>query len=204
LITFEGPEGSGKSTHARLFYGFLKRNGFNCVFTREPGGTTIGNAIRKLLLEKKNTAMSDVCELFLFEASRAQIMQEVIRPALVKGAIVVCDRFSDATVAYQGYGAGLNKKRIAELNRLATANVTPDITILLDVEPREGLRRTLKRRRPDRMESKALRFHRRLRNGYLRIARAEPRRVKVIRSVGDITTIQHSIRTVIMSCLSKR
>ena len=187
FITIEGPEGSGKSTHSRLLCAYLRGKGLRIVHTREPGGTRISEAIRGVLLSRKSKGMADACELLLFMAARAQIVSEVIGPALKKGYIVVCDRFHDATVAYQGYGAGMDLKVIGSLRKLATGGLKPDLTVLLDVESRAGLRRGGAH---DRMERKSLDFHRRVRNGYLKIAKKEPRRIKVINttcsSVGDV------------------
>jgi len=187
FITIEGPEGSGKSTHSRLLCAYLRGKGLRIVHTREPGGTRISEAIRGVLLSRKSKGMADACELLLFMAARAQIVSEVIRPALKKGYIVICDRFHDATVAYQGYGAGMDLKVIGSLRKLATGGLKPDLTVLLDVESRAGLKRGGAH---DRMERKSLDFHRRVRNGYLKIAKKEPRRIKVINttcsSVGDV------------------
>jgi len=203
FITFEGPEGSGKSTHARLLFEFLKKRGLDCIFTREPGGTLIGDRIREILLERKNVCMNSACELFLFEASRAQIVDEVIMPALEKGRIVVCDRFYDATVAYQGFGAGFDIDLIKSLNAFATMSLKPDLTILLDIGPEAGLKRSLCKGKHDRMESKSLDFHRKVRHGYLKLAKDEPKRIKVFKSHKTINEIQNDIRKTVLGCLSK-
>lgn len=192
FITIEGPEGSGKSTHSRLLCEFLRGRGHKMLHTREPGGTKAGEAIRKVLLDKRNKDMSDECELFLFLAARAQIVREVIRPALKRGYIVVCDRFHDATVAYQGYGAGLDLKLIDGMGKFATGGLKPDLTILLDVETNVGLKRAGIK---DRMEVKSAAFHRRVRRGYLKIAKKEPRRVKVVRTTdAPVAEIQDEVR----------
>jgi len=192
FITIEGPEGSGKSTHSRLLCLYLKRNGCKVLHTREPGGTETGEAIRRILLDKKNKSISNACELFLFLAARAQIVEEMIGPALAKGYTVVCDRFHDATVAYQGYGAGMDLKLIGSLGKLATGGLKPDLTILLDVETEVGLRRAGAK---DRMEIKSVRFHKKVKEGYLKIARKEPRRVKMIRTTyATVAEIQDEIR----------
>ena len=195
FITIEGPEGSGKSTHSRLLCAHLRRRGVKVLHTREPGGTKVGETIRGILLDKNNKGMSDACELFLFLAARAQIVGEVIRPALARGYTVVCDRFHDATVAYQGYGAGLDLKLIEPAGRLATGGLKPDLTILLDVETGLGLRRAGVK---DRMETKSLRFHKRVRQGYLKMAKKEPRRIRVIRTSGSpVAEVQDKIRRVV-------
>ncbi|MFA5164774.1 MAG: dTMP kinase [Candidatus Omnitrophota bacterium] len=192
FITIEGPEGSGKSTHSRLLCAYLRRKGFRIVHTREPGGTRISESIRNVLLSRKNKGMADACELLLFMAARAQIVNEVIRPALKKGYIVVCDRFHDATVAYQGYGAGMDLKVIESLRKLATGGLKPDLTVLLDVESRAGLRRGGV---SDRMEVKSLSFHKKVRDGYLKLAKKEPRRIKVINTTySAISEIQRGVR----------
>lgn len=198
FITFEGPEGSGKSTHSKLLCGFLKRKGYKVLHTREPGGTGIAEAIRRILLDKKNNNMTDACELFLFLACRAQIVEEVITPALKKGYIVVCDRFQDATVAYQGYGEGLGLKLINEAGKLATKGLRPCLTILLDVETKRGLKRAGKK---DRMEFKSYGFHRRVRQGYLKLAKHEPKRIVVIDANGRLDVIQNVIRKAVLNVI---
>ena len=197
FITIEGPEGSGKSTHSKLLCDFLRRRGYRVLHTREPGGTKISEAVRKILLNKNNKGMSDICELFLFLAARAQIVDEIIRPALKKGYVVVCDRFHDATVAYQGYGAGLDLKLIEEMGKLATKGLKPDLTVLLDVETKKGLRRAGIK---DRIEVKSLEFHKRVRGGYLALAEREPERIKVIPTTDvKVSEVQDMVRRAILS-----
>jgi len=203
FITFEGSEGSGKSTHARALFKYLKKKGYDCIFTREPGGTPAGDRIRKILLREKNVYINEACELFLFEAARAVIVDQVILPALKKGKIVVCDRFYDATTVYQGYAAGLNIGFIKKVNNLATKGLKPDLTVLLDIGSGRGLKRALKNRRPDRMESKSLSFHKRVRSGYLKLARQEPGRIKVVKSEESIGEVEQDIRGVVLKCLSR-
>lgn len=197
FITIEGPEGSGKSTHSRLLCDFLRRHGYRVLHTREPGGTRISEAVRKILLHRNNKGMSDVCELFLFLAARAQIVEEIIKPALKKGYVVICDRFHDATVAYQGYGAGLDLKLIEETGKLVTKGIKPDLTILLDVETRKGLRRAGTK---DRIEIKSLEFHKRVRGGYLALAEREPERIKVISTTeAKVSDVQDMIRGAVLT-----
>ena len=197
FITIEGPEGSGKSTHSKLLCDFLRRRGYRVLHTREPGGTRISEAVRKILLNKNNKGMSDICELFLFLAARAQIVDEIVRPALKKGYVVVCDRFHDATVAYQGYGAGLDLKLIEEMGKLATKGIKPDLTVLLDVETKKGLRRAAAK---DRIETKSLEFHKRVRGGYLALAEREPGRIKVIPTTeAKVSDVQDMVRRVVLS-----
>jgi len=199
FITIEGPEGSGKSTHSRLLCDHLRREGFRIVHTREPGGTGISEAIRKILLSRKHVGMSDACELLLFMAARAQIVKEVIEPALKKGYIVVCDRFHDATVAYQGYGAGMDLNIIESMRKLATGGLKPDLTVLLDVDSAAGLERGGAR---DRMEKKSLSFHKKVRRGYLRLAKAEPRRIKVISTTSlPVREVQEKLRKAVSDVL---
>lgn len=197
FITIEGPEGSGKSTHSKLLCDFLRRRGYRVLHTREPGGARISEAVRKILLNKNNKGMSDICELFLFLAARAQIVDEIVRPALKKGYVVVCDRFHDATVAYQGYGAGLDLKLIEEMGKLATKGIKPDLTVLLDVETKKGLRRAGAK---DRIETKSLEFHKRVRGGYLALAEREPERIKVVPTTeAKVSDVQDMVRRAVLS-----
>ncbi|MCM8760693.1 MAG: dTMP kinase [Candidatus Omnitrophica bacterium] len=193
FITFEGPEGCGKSTHSRLICGYLRGLGYDCVHTREPGGTKLGERIRGVLLHSDGVAISDLAELFLFEAARSQIVKEVITPALSKGKIVVCDRFSDATFSYQGYGGGVSLAVIKALDKIATESLKPNLTILLDIDPVTGLRRA-RQKGIDRMEEKTLTYHRRVRSGYLKLAAAEPQRIKVIKVAASISETQRMVR----------
>jgi len=180
FIVFEGPEGSGKTTQLRRLYGRLRRAGFPVVRTREPGGTRLGERLRNLL---KRTAGSEglvaEAELFLFLAARAQLVNTVIRPALAAGRTVLCDRYSPSTIAYQAYGRGLPLDRVVEADRLAAGGLWPDLVVLLDLPVEVGLAR---RGRPgaDRFEAEELEFHRRVRAGYLELARADPNRWLVL------------------------
>ncbi len=193
FITFEGPEGCGKSTHSRLLCDFLKARGYECLLTREPGGTRTGEEIRRILLHSDGVEMSNLTELFLFEAARSQIVEELIAPNLADGKIVICDRFTDATICYQGYAGGVDLKSINVLNALATGSLKPDLTILLDVDTVTGLGRA-KSKGVDRMERKKLVYHKRVRAGYLKLAKKFPRRIKVIRMNGSIEDTQALIR----------
>ena len=193
FITFEGVEGCGKSTHSKLLCDYLKKRSYNSVHTREPGGTKLGERIRSVLLHSDGIHISDLAETFLFEACRAEIVEEIILPALAKGRIVICDRFSDATVCYQGYGGGVPIEKINSLDKIATAGLKPDITILLDIDIATGLKRARKKG-VDRMEKKVMIYHRRVRAGYLRSASREPNRMKVIKVAENIEETQVAVR----------
>jgi len=193
FITFEGIEGCGKSTHSKLLFEYLKSSGYDALHTREPGGTKLGEAVRRVLLDSPGIFISDLAELFLFEACRAQIMKEVIKPALDKSYIVISDRFSDATVSYQGYGGRVDLADIKTLDRVATAGLVPDLTILLDIDTAEGLKRARKKG-IDRMEKKDLSYHKRVRAGYLKLAKKYPGRIRVVEVSGPIPEVQAKIR----------
>jgi dTMP kinase len=187
FITFEGPEGSGKSTQARLLVQDLKNDGREVVVTREPGGTAIGDAIRAILLNPELQEMDGVTELLLLAASRAQNVRQRVKPALERGCVVVCDRFTDSTLAYQGYGRKFDLKLLRSLNSIATGGIFPDLTILLDLPVELGLERAKALQKAeargqagDRFEQEEMDFHRRLREGFLKLAAAEPQRFRVI------------------------
>ncbi len=177
FITFEGGEGCGKSTQANALYRKLRRKNLPAVLIHEPGGTTLGEQIRKML-KRKTENIHPQTELLLFAASRAQLVADVIQPALKKGEIVICDRFSHSTTAYQGYGRGLDLGTVQMVNNLATQNVKPNIVIFLDLSPEEGLARRGKLL--DRFELQELSFHRQVRQGYLKMAAEEPDRWLVV------------------------
>ncbi|OGQ06873.1 MAG: dTMP kinase [Deltaproteobacteria bacterium RBG_19FT_COMBO_46_12] len=186
FITFEGVEGSGKTTQIQRLKKYLTQKGIPCKVTREPGGCPIGEKVRKILLNPDHREMVSMSELLLYEAARAQHVKEVIEPFLKKGGVVLCDRFSDATLAYQGYGRKIDLKWIERLNHLSSGGIKPDVTFLLDCPSEVGLKRALQRNRTlkqeneGRFEKEKIQFHRRVRKGYLAIAKKEPRRVKVI------------------------
>jgi dTMP kinase len=178
FITFEGGEGCGKSTQSRLLLKKLEQQNIPVVLTHEPGGTALGNELRKALKRKQGSSISPQAELFLLAASRAQLVAEVIRPALEEGKVVLCDRFTHSTMVYQGYGRGLDFTAIKMVNNMATRYLNPDLIIFLDISPEQGLAR--KRSLKDRFEREDLSFHRRVREGYLKMAAAEPDRWLVI------------------------
>jgi dTMP kinase len=186
FITFEGVEGSGKTTQIKRLKKYLFQKGIPCKVTREPGGCPIGEKIRKILLDPDHREMVPMSELLLYEAARSQHVKEVIEPFLKKGGIVLCDRFSDATSAYQGYGRKIDLKWIERLNHLSSQGIKPDVTFLLDCPSDVGLKRALQRNRSlkqeneERFEKEKIQFHRRVRRGYLAIAKKELHRVKVI------------------------
>ncbi len=198
FVTFEGIEGSGKSTQIALTRAYLVGEGYSCVVTREPGGTAAGVEIRRLLLDRIDLEIDPLTELFLIEADRAQHVSEVIAPALAEGKVVLCDRFVDATVAYQGFGRGLDLALIEELNQRATRGFFPDCTILLDCEVSVGFRRV---RGADRFEREDNQFHQRVREGYLKIAKEHAGRVWVVRGEGKEDEVQEEIRTIINNLL---
>jgi dTMP kinase len=187
FITFEGPEGSGKSTQIRLLADALGRRGHRVTLTREPGGSPVGRKIRRLLLNTPVKPSPDA-ELLLFLADRADHVASIIRPALERGEVVLCDRYADSTFAYQGGGRGLSVARLRRLNREATGGLNPHLTFLLDLPADKGLARAGKREagKKDRMEMEKLAFHRRVRSAFLRFAKAEPKRIKVLDASRDI------------------
>jgi len=197
FITFEGGEGSGKSTQARLLQKRLERNHVPAVLTREPGGTSLGDEIRRLLKKKRESAVAPEAELFLFAASRAQLVADLIRPALDGNAVVICDRFTYSTVVYQGFGRGLDLPTVHTVNRMATGGIEPDLAILLDVPPEQGLGR--KPTSNDRFESESLSFHRTVRDGYLEMAAAEPGRWLLV----DASLTRSQIATIIWDKVSE-
>lgn len=198
FITFEGPDGSGKTTQAHLLVGRLQQQGYEVVLTREPGGTPIGDQIRAVLHDPANTDMRPQAEILLYSASRAQLVAQVIRPALAQGQVVVCDRFYDSTLAYQGYGRGLGLPTLWEITRFATDGLVPDLTLCLDIRPEDGLaRRRLSGEEWNRLDQEALDFHRRVRAGYLELAGMEPRRWVVIDAARGVDEVQAEIWAVV-------
>lgn len=192
FITFEGIEGCGKSTQSKLLCEALIDRGFPVVFTREPGGTPAAEELRSFLLKPRDEKFPPFAELSIYEAARAFHVENLIRPSLKEGAVVICDRFIDSTVAYQGYGRGIDVSLIERLNREATGGLKPDITVLLDLPVEEAFRRILDRRK-DRMESEGVDFHRRVREGFLRIAGKEPDRFIVIDGTKSVEEIHSEI-----------
>lgn len=195
FITFEGPEGGGKTTQAKRLVSRLEAGGFEVLYTREPGGTPTGEAIREILQhDKSGEAICPETEVLLFAASRAQLVRHVILPALERGACVVCDRFVDSTTAYQGYGRGFPLDEILAINSFAIRGAVPDLTLLLDLDVKEGMGRLERRdtggkKRYDRIEREAIAFHEKVRGGYLELARRYPERFRLLdaaRPTGDV------------------
>lgn len=186
FVTLEGPDGSGKSTQRRLLAAALRKSGYKVVETREPGGSPLAEKIRDLVLDPKNQGLVAGAELLLFEAARCQHVADLILPALKKGAVVLCDRFTDSTLAYQGAGRALRQADVLWLNRFATAGLKPDLTLVYDLGAQEGLKRARRLKgRSDRMEKADLAFHRRVGSAFRRLARTQSRRVKLIRVDGQ-------------------
>ncbi|MBI3616630.1 MAG: dTMP kinase [Candidatus Omnitrophica bacterium] len=192
FITFEGSEGSGKSTQIELVCRYLKRKRRKVLFLREPGATRISEQIRRILLDVGSAGMSDECETLLYMAARAQLVREKIIPALRKGRVVLCDRFLDSTLAYQGYGNGVDIAWIKQLGRFATGGVTPDLTLFFDIDAKKGLGRIV--RPKDRIERRSVLYHNRVRAGYRALARQEPKRIKLIKVNGGKEEIHLVVR----------
>lgn len=186
FITFEGVEGSGKTTQIQRLKKHLIQKDIPCKVTREPGGCPISEKVRKILLNPDHREMAPLTELLLYEAARAQHVKEVIEPFLKKGGVVLCDRFSDATIAYQGYGRNMDLRWIERLDHFSSHGIKPDVTFLLDCPSEVGLKRALKRNRAlrqekeERFEKEKIQFHQRVRKGYLALSKKEPHRVKII------------------------
>ena len=180
FITFEGVEGAGKSTQAKMLHAFLQERNIPSILTREPGGTNLGKKIREILLTPTEEIFPPNAELMLYEADRNIHVHNVIKPNLEKGITVICDRFTDSTLAYQGYARGLDLNLIEELNNIATEGLKPDLTFLIDIPVEEGFKRIKKEREIDRIEQESFEFHKRLREGFLKIAEKDKRRVIII------------------------
>ena len=190
FITFEGADGCGKTTQMKLLAEYLKQKGIDVILTREPGGKGLGEKVREILLNYEGQ-VSDRCESFLFLADRAQNIDIIVNPAVKEGKIVLCDRHIDSTVAYQGYGRGLDIKRINMLNDIATNGQKPDLTFVFDIDVETSMKRVGSQK--DRMESAGIEFHNRVRNGYLELAKMEPQRIKVIDAAKSIDEIHQVV-----------
>lgn len=204
FITFEGIDFCGKTTQTQKLVSYLRRKGRNVLLLREPGGDRIAEKIRNVLLSEKNSALTPLSELLLYEASRAQLTQKVILPALKKGKVVICDRYFDSTLAYQGYGRDLDKKMIKYLNQISTFGLLPDLTVLLDVSVETSFnRRKKEKRKKDRLENERLEFHQKIREGYLKIARENQRRIKVVDGTENVDKTWEKVKKAVDSFLKK-
>jgi dTMP kinase len=204
FITFEGGDGSGKTTQLKTLESYLIARGKSCLSTREPGGTSLGELIRQVLLEVSKQPITSPTELFLYLADRAQHIHEVIIPALEQGKIVLCDRHTDSTLAYQGYGRGIDLGLLRSLNDIASQGIKPDLTLLFDCPVGIGLFRTARRqshtasgRNEDRFEREKIEFHERVRAGFLELARAEPNRFCIVDAARSATEVGQEIKNII-------
>jgi dTMP kinase len=203
FITFEGPDGSGKTSQIGMLADHLRARGFTVVTTREPGGTAIGDQIRACLHDVANTAMAAETELLLYSASRAQLVREVIRPSLAAGHVVLCDRFADSSMAYQGYGRELNREQLALLTAVATGGLKPDLTILLDIDVERGLaRRATNHEEMNRLDLETVAFHNRVRHGYHALVAQEPDRWRVVDADREETAVFADVRRVVEEAIS--
>jgi dTMP kinase len=201
FITLEGPEGSGKTSHVPYLVEFLREKGYIVFPTREPGGTSIGEQIREVIHDLKNAEMHPRTETLLYQAARAQIVEQVIKPRLALGEIVLSDRYFDSTIAYQGYGHGQDLEQVRQLVRYATGGLTPDLTILLDLEVEIGLQRKKKADEWNRLDAYTLDFHKRVRAGYLEMVQREPERWKVVDASRGWDVVQEELRKTILNAL---
>lgn len=203
FITFEGGDGSGKSTQIRALENYLVHRGYSCVVTREPGGTALGKLIRKMLLEVGGQEIASSTELFMYLADRSHHVKEVILPAIEAGKVVLCDRFTDSTMAYQGFGRGIELRLLRQVNDLATQGLRPDLTFLFDCPAHVGLARTARREnetgshKEDRFEREKMEFHGKVRNGFLEMARAEPQRFRIVNATLTIEEVTLAMKNII-------
>jgi dTMP kinase len=210
FITLEGPDGAGKTTQAGLLAARLREGGRDVLAIREPGGTAVGEHIRALLIDPHHSEIVPRAEMLLFAASRAQLIAEVVEPALARGRIVVCERYVDASLAYQGVGRGLGVDLVRSVNDAATGGLRPDLTLLLDLDPETGLRRARAAAGRegfdggDRMERETAAFHAHVREGFLALARKEPQRIRVVDARRTVTDVQQEIAAAVDVLLSER
>ncbi len=203
FITIEGPDGSGKTTQLTKLEPFLRSKGYSVVVTREPGGTFIGDEIRNALLRPKKDRLNPRAESLLFQASRAQLVEDVIRPSVIAGSVVICDRYTDSTLAYQGYGDSLDLSDLRSLIRFATGGLVPELTLLLDVDIEIGLQRKKGANDWNSIDNRSPEFHKRVRAGYLELAKQEPERWVIIDASHPWDTVQQYIREAIMPRLPR-
>ena len=194
LITFEGGEGSGKTTQSQMLYNTLKEKGFEVIKTREPGGTKFAETIREILVQGESNKINNISELLLFAAARADHVQKVIKECLKDNKIVICDRFTDSTLAYQGYAGNVDLDLVKEVNRISIGEISPDLTFIFDIDPTLGIERALgENNKETRFEEKDIMYHKKIRDGYMDIARDNPDRCVVINGTIDIEQISKKI-----------
>lgn len=203
FITLEGPEGSGKTTQLQMLSEYLSGKGYPVVCTREPGGTAISEQIRRVILSRENHSIDNVTEALLFSAARAQIVAQLIRPALAEDQVVISDRYADSTLAYQGYGLGLDLHALRELTRFATGGLVPDLTFYIDLPVQDGIARKLAGD-VNRLDAKSIEYHERVRRGYLEMARTEPERWVIIDGTRTVEEVQRVLRERIEEEIKKR
>lgn len=204
FITLEGPEGSGKSSQIHDLADFLTNQGYDVICTREPGGTAIGDQIRHVLMNFDNQELQPRTEILLFLASRAQLVEELIKPALSAGKVILCDRYGDSTLAYQGYGHRLNLITLRDMLAFATDGLKPDLTLLLDLDVEVGLRRKKKDAEWNRLDAYEVEFHKRVRKGYYQLAQEEPERWRVIDASKPKVAVQNAMRQAVMTALDNK
>jgi len=191
FITFEGSEGCGKSTQSEMLFRYLKSKGLKVVYLREPGGVKLSEKIREILLNPESK-ISPEAETLLYMAARAQVVRDIIKPSLKSGKIVICDRFLDSTIAYQGYGLGIDIGMIKAIGKFATLGIKPDLTLFLDLPVKKGLKHRYNCK--DRIEQRSFKYHEMVRSGYLKLARLEPKRIKIVKVQADKLATQENIR----------
>jgi dTMP kinase len=201
FITLEGPEGSGKSTQIKRLAKRLEAMGYPVITTREPGGTPIGDQIRQVLVRMENKELHPRTEILLFLAARAQLVEQLIKPALQDGKIILCDRYGDSTLAYQGYGHGLDLEQLRKMLDFATDHLKPDLTILLDLDVKMGLMRKKVEDEWNRLDAYEVMFHERVREGYLNLAREEPERWRIVNASQGIEAVQEDLSRIILDAL---
>lgn len=204
FITLEGPEGSGKSTQIKRLAKRLEEMGYSVITTREPGGTPIGDQIRQVLVRMENKELHPRTEILLFLAARAQLVEQVIKPALQDGKIILCDRYGDSTLAYQGYGHGLDLEQLRRMLEFATDHLQPDLTILLDLDVKTGLMRKKAEDEWNRLDAYEALFHERVREGYLQLAREEPERWRIVDASQTIDAVQEDLFQIILEAIENQ
>ncbi len=197
FITLEGPDGCGKSTITKLLTKYLKEEGHSIVTTREPGGTRISEIIRDIILDNRNTKMSSITEALLYAASRAQHVEEIIIPALKEGKIIICERFVDSSLVYQGIGRNLGINKIKEINDFATQSIQPDLTLFFDISPEQAMNRRSRRRKKDRLERESIKFHKEVYQGYLKIMDMYPERVRTIDATNSLEATFDQVKRIV-------